>query len=305
MCYFCDGRRADYAAYRSRLTELRGSVSSISSFVTNAQTADELRFSSGAEWSERQLLVQAPLSIFCNSDPDRGLLLFVLTCWLDMQMPYATVWSRCLRETDEWLTSSAWTTPDIGLPSVRFAKHTHTHLIKTVQTLSAAEYGRSMSAWFGKSILEIVRRHGRDDGNLYRFVGRICQDLYFASDRRFIRGMQEGRLPPEYVGSHYKRLWMLMMFLRRDCSVVRCLVTRALEASILGREALGYWTDDQYFNPAECELPVDGRVLENWNGLGFWERSVSKPHEIALQARRLAREHSVSPASFDAILFVN
>ncbi|MFH1864273.1 MAG: hypothetical protein ABIK85_00185 [Candidatus Eisenbacteria bacterium] len=305
MCYFCEGRRANYEAYRSRLAELRGAVSGIFSFLTNAQAADELRFGSGAEWSEEQLLVRVPRSIFLNPDADRGLLLFVLTCWLDMQMPYTTVWSRCLQQTEEWSTSSAWRNPEVGLPSVRFAKHTHTHLLKTVRTLSATDYNRSLATWMGRSILEIVKSHGHDAGNLYRFVGRICRDLYRASDQRFVKHMREGQLPLQFGGSHYKRLWMLVMFLRRDRSVVRCLLTRALETSSVGREALGYWTDDGYFDSKDCELPVDGRVSVNWNKLGLWERSLTKPDEIAAQARRLAREHSVPAASFDAILFVN
>ena len=115
--------------------------------------------------------------------------------------------------------------------------------------------------------------------------------------------MANGTLPDDFTGEHYKRLWMLIMYLRRDKGVVRCLLRRALDRVPNGMQAFDSWIDEGYFDPNECELPVDTRVLSGWKKFGLFDPPAQKVKEVAEQARKLAREKGVAPASFDAILF--
>ena len=97
-----------------------------------------------------------------------------------------------------------------------------------------------------------------------------------------------------------------MMFLRRDNSVIRCLFERALTHEPNGMKAVEYWYDPAYFSPIECELPVDRRVLSNWNQVtARFEKSKTLLNraKIANKARSLAQKQGISPSVFDAILF--
>jgi hypothetical protein len=227
VCFFCDGNFPSYEAYTSELSSLGRDVRDMDSFLRCAQAADCLRFSTSAEWAEPALLEETPRAIFLNDDPDQGLLLFFLTCWLDMQARYTTVWSSYLRQTHRWLEESAWQYPDVAVPRAGF-KAASSHLTRTVRALSSPPYDRSISKWFSSAVTRIVAGHGRSRGNLYRLVHRVCTDLYKPSSEKFVSHMAGGELPTGYSGPHYKRLWMLTMFLRRDCSAVRCLLSRAL-----------------------------------------------------------------------------
>jgi hypothetical protein len=302
MCYFCGGERPDYEEYLASVRRLRAGVVDEASFLAAAQEADRLRFQSSAEWMEPPIARQVEKSIFRNPDADEGLLLFILSAWLDLQASYIYVWNELLVRTQTWLATSAWPDPEADLPRGKF-RPTRPHLLKTIATLGQPEYGRSIAAWFTSSILAIARRNGPRKGNLYRFVSRICADLYDAKDGLFTDSLKEGGLPDNYVGTHYKRLWMLVMFLRRDELAIRCLLRRALGGSEEGRDAIRYWENDLYFDPLESELPVDIRVRRGWESLPFTASSYSAVEAVFREARMLARGAKLPPSSFDAILF--
>jgi hypothetical protein len=302
MCYFCTGERPDYQQYLASVQALRAGIVDEASFLDAAQQADRLRFQSSAEWVEPPIAAQVEVSIFRNPDPDEGLLLFVLSAWLDLQTSYIYVWNKLLVRTQAWVRSTAWSNPEADVPRGNFSA-TRPHLLKTTATLAQPAYGRSMAAWFTSAILGIAQRNGPRNGNLYRFVSRLCTDLYEAKDLKFTDHLREGELPDDYMGTHYKRLWMLIMFLKRDEVAIRCLLRRALGGSDEGREALRFWESDLYFDPQESELPVDTRVKQGWGRLPFTANSYKDVHPIGREARKLARAARVPPSSFDAILF--
>jgi hypothetical protein len=302
MCYFCDGATADYEAYLSAIESLRAKAIDDSTFLQCAAKADRLRFELSPEWSEAPIASSVKEHIFLNPDPDQGLLLFILAAWLDLQAPYTRVWNQMLAEARHWIGERAWGGSDAGLPRGSFGP-TRPHLLKTVAAISQADNRRSLASWMAAAILGIVQRHSARRGNVFRLVGEICRDLYQASDQTFVRLMAGGQLPTDYGGTHYKRLWMLMMFLRKDTHVVRCLLRRALSSVEHGAEALEYWEDDLFFDPSECELPVDTRVKAAWEALPFVGAKDLAIEAIARDARVLARRASVAPASFDALLF--
>jgi hypothetical protein len=302
MCYFCSGERPDYEEYLASVKTLRAGVVDEGSFLAAAREADRLRFGSSAEWVEPPIERQVEASIFRNANADEGLLLFILSAWLDLQASYIYVWNELLVRTQTWLARSAWPDPETVVPRGKFAA-TRPHMLKTITSLGRPDYGRSIAAWLTSSILAIARRNGPRKGNLYRFVSRICADLYEARDGLFTDSLKQGELPDDYVGTHYKRLWMLVMFLRRDEVAVRCLLHRALGGSEEGKEALRYWENDLYFDPLESELPVDIRVKRGWESLPFTASSYSAVEAVSREARMLARGAKVPPSSFDAILF--
>jgi len=302
MCYLCQGTSEDYESYLSNVTALRAQVSDEDTFLANAAEADRLRFGKSPEWSEPPIAASVRGRIFLNPDPDEGLLLFILAAWLDLQAPYIRVWNQMLEQAQTWLRSNAWHDPTVGLPRGAFAQ-TRPHLLKTVRALTAPQYSRRISAWFASTVIRIVEHHSIHRGNLYRFVGAVCSDLYEAKDDTFVSLMRQGMLPTDYVGQHYKRLWMTVMFLRKDANVVRCLLRRALATVERGPKAIEYWEDDSFFDPKECELPVDTRVKAAWTSLPFVTPGDRSVEVIAREARMLARKSSVAPATFDALLF--
>jgi len=205
MCYFCNGECPDYEQYLVFVQALRSGIVDEASFLSAAQQADQLRFQSSAEWVEPPIARQVEDSIFRNPDADEGLLLFILSAWLDLQTSYKYVWNELLVRTQQWVRSTAWSDPDADVPRGDF-QLTRPHLLKTVATLAQPAYGRSLAAWFTSSILAIAQRNGPRKGNLYRFVSRICTDLYEAKDETFTDHLREGELPDDYMGTHYKRL---------------------------------------------------------------------------------------------------
>jgi len=302
MCYLCEGRHQDYEAYLSTVTQLRVRVTDEESFLASAAEADSLRFQGSPEWSEPPIAASVRDRIFLNPDPDEGLLLFILAAWLDLQAPYTRVWTQMLEQAQDWLHDRAWNDPTARLPRGSFPP-TRPHLLKTVDTLAAPQYSRRISSWFASTITDIAQHQSIRRGNLYRFVGAVCRDLYEAKDKAFPSRMRQAALPTDYAGTHYKRLWMLVMFLRKDAHVVRCLIKRALATAERGAEAIEYWDDESYFDPMECELPVDTRVKAAWESLPFLTPGDRSIEAIACEARTLARKASVAPASFDALLF--
>lgn len=302
MCYLCTGSFADFQAYLASLKAIRSSVVDVQSFLSASQEADRLRFGSSPEWSEPPIAAQVAESIFRNPDPAEGLLLFILSAWLDLQAPYVRVWNQMLVRAQSWLHGFAWSDPDKNLPRGNFSP-VRPHMLKTTEALSRPGFSRSAAAWFAASILDIAHKNGPRRGNTYRFVSVVCRDLYEAKDGRFTASIARGELPLDYAGTHYKRLWMLMMFLRRDQHVIRCLLRRAMASVAGGEEALGYWINDLYFDPLELELPVDARVRASWQALPFVSPAKKSVEVVAREARRLARDSAISPASFDAILF--
>jgi hypothetical protein len=164
---------------------------------------------------------------------------------------------------------------------------------------------KGIGHWFVQKITEITEKHGHEKGNIYRLAGELCSDLY--SKPEVVDSLRNGVLPNDFSGGKHKRFWMYIMFLRRDNSIVKCLFTRALSKLDNGQKAIQYWYDPKYFDPTECELPVDRRVLANWNSIFAKLRKPNLQTEstsiVAVKARSFARENGFSPSVFDAILF--
>ena len=298
MCRICDRdppEASDFYNFRAKILEAKERINNLSNFIDEATNMDKLRFTRGDEWGEPNTRESVIRLVFSNPNPDEGLLLFALSCWLDMQAPYTTVWTTYLRQAKNWICGNS------NVPRGKYP-HTTPHLVLTRKTVKNQG---NLSRWLVRTILTIVQNHGRNNGNLYRFSGEVCNDLY--SKPEIVPLLRSGHLPTAFSGGDHKRFWMFTMFLRRDNSFVRCLFTRALSQVPDGQEAIRYWYGHEYFNPLECELPVDLRVLSNWNNvfkkIGMVDYLSQRRSQTARRARDIARASNVSPSVFDAILF--
>jgi hypothetical protein len=298
LCRICCGDAPDPYGFRDFEVKakraIRG-VNSLSQFLDEAKFLDKLRFDSGEEWGEPQIFHTVRRLIFANPDPDEGLLMFTLGCWLDMQAQYVTVWTTYLRQAKLWLDGEG------SMPRGGFSP-TKTHMSHTRRAVK--KYG-SISQWFIQKINDIATKHPKGEGNMYRLAGELCTDLY--NKPQVVGSLRLGSIPNSFSGGDHKRFWMFMMCLRRDNSIVKCLFQRALGKFEGGEEAAKKWYDPQCYNPIECELPVDSWVLSNWNTLfnriELPELLTPSRSEVARKARKLARKNGISPSTFDAILF--
>jgi hypothetical protein len=298
MCRVCSGNPPDLSSFRDfekKAKEALHNVNNQTLFLDQARRIDKLRFGTGDEWGEPIIFHTVGRLIFSNPDPDEGLLLFTLCCWLDMQAAYTTVWTTYLRQTKLWIEGKG------PVPRGSFC-HTTTHLLLTKRSVEAY---KGIGQWFVQRITEIAEKHGNEKGNVYRLAGEMCSDLY--SKPGVVSELRSGFLPDNFSGGDHKRFWMYMMFIRRDNSVVKCLFTRALERFEKGQQAVQYWYDPEYFDPMECELPVDRRVLANWNSifakLGKPNLRTESTSLVAVKARSMSREVGIPPSALDAILF--
>jgi hypothetical protein len=298
MCKICSGNPPDaisFKDFKGKVIEALHRVTDQTRFLDEARKMDKLRFDTGDEWGEPQIFRDNRRLIFSNPDPDEGLLLFTYGCWLDMQARYVTVWTTYLTQAKNWIHGTGPVPRGNFLPTTK-------HLLLTRETLK--RYG-TISKWFIQKINEIAEKQGRAKGNIYRLAGDICSELY--SKPEVVNGLRDGVLPNNFSGGDHKRFWMFMMFLRRDNSIVRCLFTRALSKYEGGQKAVGKWYDSEFFDPIECELPVDTWVSTNWNKvserLKIADFQTKHTAQVAAKARELARKNSLSPSVFDAILF--
>jgi hypothetical protein len=298
VCRICSGdppNHTGFSKFEQAIIKAARAVKTEGQFIDKAVAIDQIRFNTGDEWGEPQIANSVRRLVFSNPDPDQGLLLFTLGCWLDMQAKYTVVWNRYLQQAKNWIDGKG------SIPRGNFAPTT-THLMLTKKAIE--KYG-NISQWFIQKIGEIAESRGKAKGNIYRLAGQICSELYAKPE--VASWLENGILPRNFSGGDHKRFWMFLMFLRRDNSVVKCLFTRALSKFEGGQKAAQTWYDPEYFDPIECELPVDTWVLKNWNktfeGLGIAELQTEETPKVAVKARLLAHKNNLSPSVFDALLF--
>lgn len=264
----------------------------LENFIEEVYKIDNFRFTNSFEWFEPITNKYTQKLIFNNPDPDKGLLLFFVCCWLDMQMKYKIVWSNFLIKAADWIEDSE----KFERPRGNFL-HTASNIDKT---LIVAKENESISNWFIKTVLKIIKENDKAKGNLYRFVGHVMTDLLEPSKNlnnkisRLIYGY------PDLIGE-YKRVWMLLMFLRRDKKIIKDLLTKALIDKKNGAIALEYWYNSNFFRENESELPVDLRIKDAWPKL--WGFSEQNEKTIGYNAHQIAEKYKIPSSIFDVIFF--
>ena len=202
MCRICDGEPPDpsiFERFKNTVLNAAENVTEETLFVNEAIRIDKLRFGRGDEWGEPRICQDVNRLIFKNPDPNEGLLLFTLSCWLDMTAPYTTVWTTYLQQAKRWIDDKG------HVPRGEY-RHTNPHLLLTLKTLK--EYG-SLGQWFIHKIESIVKNNGQESGNVYRLAGEMCMDLY--SKPKTATSLKNGCLPNNFSGGDHKRFWMFLM----------------------------------------------------------------------------------------------
>lgn len=303
MCRSCKGKyptAAEYYALRNDAKKLfeywvgNGNAATNSRFVSDAVILDNRRLKYDENWGSPGHRGVPQNLIFNNSDPNQGLLLYILCNWLDYQRGTAWVWSTGLKESSAWLpVYNSKNPPRAGMLGL------DAHLRKTVDTSKVAG---SISQWFADNIIAIATHHPKQPGNIYRIAGLLFHDLLQPANRKQNTDGKTLRSGQVALLGDWKRLWVLLRSLRRNNGIVRCLFERALKTVSQGQQAADYWYDDSYFDPNECQLPVDRRVKQNWIAIMKLSDNTRR-RDVALDAMKLASAHNVSPSVFD-ILFL-
>jgi len=99
----------------------------------------------------------------------------------------------------------------------------------------------------------------------------------------------------EFRREQRKRLWMFIMFLRRDPSILKIFRGTLIEVygKIDGEKLFSIWTNEECFSRNEIELPSDV-----WNERLF-KAIIGIRGDAKKEARKLAQEYGISPSVFD------
>jgi hypothetical protein len=148
-------------------------------------------------------------------------------------------------------------------------------------------------------VKRIAAENPHGDGNLYRFCAALASELTTPGEgtARALTRLAGG----EYRAVLYKRVWMVVMFLRRDNGMIRCLVERSLAGCAGGRDAARVWYDEAVFPTSESELPVDTRMLDIgrllFGGPSLKEKAVME------KAHAWGQERHMAPSALDVLFF--
>ncbi|MCD6514645.1 MAG: hypothetical protein J7L07_06945 [Candidatus Odinarchaeota archaeon] len=249
---------------------------------------DKKRFETGDEWRE----FHGAMDILFNDrnsyglDSDERLLAFWFCCILDRRVPVWKVWNNGVYEVAKFI-KRGFTPP---YPRVRLDESSY--IGRTLGTLRKRKYGCSFSRWFIDKIRSL-KPYGK--GSLYRFVYGVFRELLgspgFYDDYR----LKDGRAG--LLGA-WKRLWMFVMFLRRDKSFVKQLLGEAVSSFSGGEEVFQIWYDESCFSSLECELPVDARIVNAFEKRFNFR---GNKRDVAKIAHWFGKKAGVSPSVLDVM----
>lgn len=307
MCILCDtGQMPTVAAFReieNRAHQLRSNHTPMpngpcENFLQEVRELDSLRWGNGPEWGNEQTAGECRELVFRRppdrGGPQRGLALFLMACWLDRRVHYEVVWADWHRGLDEWLCGP----PDNEPPGRYSLDKEHVRATRRVEEQTPG----GVAGWFARQVIGISETHGSQHGNTYRLLGHMMLEL-LGNLGQDARRRAERLANGNEVLIAYKRAWMALMFLRRDRTLVRCLVERALQAlpGNEGERAHRLWYDGNYFTETESQLPVDVRVKEGVKILfPGWGNTESR---IMRAARNFADQHIMPSSTFDVLFF--
>ncbi len=146
---------------------------------------------------------------------------------------------------------------------------------------------------------ELIDRLGGAGGTL-RFGYYVNKHLWQGEKYESIDVNLSERELKRFLKSSRKRLWMFIMFLRRDPSIMRIFRDALIEVygQVGGNQLYNIWVDEEKFSTKELELPSD-----MWNQRLFdallREVIEGKVNEAKKVARELAKEYNISPTVFD------
>jgi hypothetical protein len=284
------------------------------SYVRVCQKLDELRFTNTVNWG---ILGK---NIFKNLGlkPSTRLLLFWLCSIIDQFYGYVTIWTngeramlkliqnnpKSFSEVDEKIRnqrrdSRGNVTGDIFIDGRRFrlVRDDYRRIKNTFAFLAKCGgqeigFGIKFVDILGELIVGCQGKNGIQK-MAYLLDGWMFSNTPVSSDPTLFE-LQRFREKPR------KRLWMFIMFLRRDPAILNLFRKALLEVygDNTGNTLFSIWNDEDKFDPKEIELPGD-----MWNQRLFKALLSELPTFIKQKpkqaARQLALTYNVSPSIFD------
>lgn len=286
-------------------------------FVIVCQKLDELRFAGTIDWG-----LLGP-NIFRNFKLPASTRLFLL--WLcsmiDQFYGYVTIWTNGEKAMLELIEDSPRSFSDAREKMRNFRIDRRENTICDISfetgkfTLVRDDYRRIENTFkflehYGNQQTGLDVRFVKALGELLaRCCGKngILKMAYFLDGWMF-SGIDVSQNPSSAELQRFrrkprKRLWMFIMFSRRDPSVLNLFRRALIEAygKKRGNDLFNIWNDQAMFDPKEIELPGD-----MWNNRlfaallselpPFLKKS---PKEARSMARELAAQYAISPSVFD------
>jgi len=282
------------------------------SFVEVCRKLDQLRFAGTVDWDG---LGEAIFK--STTKASTRLLLFWLCSIIDQFYGYVQVWTDGENAMLKLLENSPRSLSDITNKIRDMRKDGKGNIVGRI-TFDHRQFALVRDDYLRiKNTFDFLFEHGdpqEDVGKKFvralgEFIascqgkGGILKVAYFLDGWLF-----SNQLVPEkpsladlekFRGKQRKRLWMFMMFLRRDPSVLG-LLARSLEevyGQNEGKVLYRKWADAERFDPRELDLPTD-----MWNTrlfkamIGQLGVDIKGARRIA---RELASEYGTSPSVFD------
>jgi len=280
-------------------------LKNLESFVKVCMKLDELRFRNTIDWKELAPNIHKNENLK-NSEK---IFLFWLCSVIDQFYNYEKIWTdgeramlivlkTCNSSSDfEALLSDIRkdkkgnVIADIPLNEENFTlvRDDFLRIKNTLDYLANSKYEGDLHTRFikllGDAISSIEGSH-----RMLKFAHLLNCTLW--ENSRFL-SVSERELE-KFRNKQRKRLWMFIMFLRRDPSILRIFEKALLEVygKIEGKRIFSIWIDEEKFSQKEIELPGD-----MWNIRLFKAMGIRK--NARRTARKLSKIYGISPSVFD------
>jgi len=275
-------------------------------FVRVCIKLDELRFKNTVNWGE--------LGINIHKNPrltfSERILLFWLCSMIDQFYSYKKVWTdgeeamlAILRENPSSFSNAEkimfnFRKDKIGNEmadvltskgSFKLVRDDYLRIKNTFNFLSELNVDKNLSFRFvkllGNAILNFKGKNG-----ILKLANFLNDSLW---ENTLIKSPSDQDLE-KFRKKQRKRLWMFIMFLKRDPSILKIFRNALIEVygKDYGEKLFSIWTNEKCFNKNEIELPSD-----TWNKRLFEKMRIQEnPKEFA---RKCAQEYGISPSVFD------
>ena|GEM_PF-5858714 len=284
-----------------------GSRDLIDRFVKVCIKLDELRFAGTIDWNGLATNIFHNLKL-SNSDK---VLLFWLCSIIDQFYPYERIWTvgeRAMLKLLEEVTDPkdlehvVINGRVIKLNGEQFilVRDDLERIQKTYTFLSSySEVDGSPSIKLVHFLGQLIGKlHGK--GGVVKLAYYINRHLWHGKPYTQVSFYVDRRELKKFLEQSRKRLWMFLMFLRRDPSIQQILRNALIEVygSSKGAQLYELWINEEKFSTKELELPSDMWNQRLFNAL-IGRVVPGKLRDAKKIARKLAEKYDISPTVFD------
>ena len=282
-------------------------------FVNVCQKLDQLRFEGTIDWGVLGENIHKNNTLTAST----RLFLFWLCSLIDQFYPYRRIWIDGERAMLVLLKDNPHSFSDVNDKIVNLRKD------RKMNTLGEIFFGQSKFTLVRddydriKNSFDYLSQYIMSERNLSRRFVHLLGELidycsgdhgilkmaYFLDGRLFsntrVTATPSSRELERFRDKPRKRLWMFLMFMRRDPSLLTLFREALVEiqGETCGEKLYETWCNPTKFNPHDLELPSDMWNQRLFNALiGRFDFHTKKSKKIA---RELATKYAISPSVFD------